>query len=68
MKKMIVSNLKEFFEKGTYKPFNTLAELENEVLNCNSLLPELNIDNCFFTLKGMKNNEDEQVIIYHFNK
>jgi hypothetical protein len=68
MKKMILANLKEFFEQGTFKPFNTLAELEHFVLESNNLIPEITIDNCIFTLKGMKNNEDEQVIIYNFNK
>jgi hypothetical protein len=66
MKKMILANLKEFFEKGTFRPFNTLAELEHEVLKSSSLITEITIDDCIFTLKGMKNNEGEQVIIYNF--
>jgi hypothetical protein len=68
MKKMILANLKEFFENGTFKPFQTLADLEHEVLSSSNLIPTIEIHNCIFTLKGMKHNDGEQVIIYTFQK
>jgi hypothetical protein len=66
MKKLIVSNLKEFFESGSFMPFSTLAELERIVIERSDLLPIISIDNHSFSIKGMKNNDGEIVIIYSF--
>jgi hypothetical protein len=66
MRKVIVSNFQEFFQRGADRPFSMLAELEHRVLTHNGIQSNISIGNCIFVYKGVKNHLNDQIIIYTF--
>lgn len=66
MRKIIISNFQDFFQRGPERPFSMLAELEHRVLTLNGMHGNIQIGNCVFVYKGVKHHLQDQIIIYTF--
>jgi hypothetical protein len=66
MRKVIISNFQDFFQRGPERPFSMLAELEHRALTSQGILSNISIGNCIFVFKGVKHHLNDQIIIYTF--
>lgn len=72
MKKLIVLNLKHFFENDFNKPFEILYKLEKEISENNEiqktiLIPYSNYSDCIFDLEEIINKENYSILVYNFS-
>jgi len=66
MRKVIIANFQDFFQRGADRPFSMLAELEHRVLTSQGIPSNIQIGNCIFVYKGVKHHLNDQIIIYTF--